>query len=698
MAISAPAPQSTGLQLPTSEFVVLLGDEDGNAPELEGERPDLYPIVVSRLASGRRDDLITLGFRDQDRIVDTKIPIGQKRQVEVRALDSEGEPTIILGWGTIMQKPMRIDEGQERTTIEARIVDAHFGFPAEHYWVLNRTYDPVRLVEVHRPIVFNPEVDGEIVGNFDVSSSDSGEVTAYNDALSVWIDHESIETDKAREWQKQPTLADEENNLWDVRTAIHSICWLLNPNQSYIKNPTLEDLSMMDLFENVDFRNVKVPWGKYLPDVLDAILIPLELGWYLHHSLNENDERETHFRFYRRRVGEEVEMQMQRPQEKRDTTKTNVTALDVTYSILGLANNIHVFGDMGKVQSTFKLLPGWSTEMDSKSAFDLRVGGPVYKKHPEVGRLYVFGEDGSYCGLRPEFGTVPRPLFGGVGAPIIDSDSLLNTQRPIPRRRRFLPCISQHGAEGDNVSDGYVVETYDKVTEKWVRVKWPFQVLEKQMGIIFTGDAVPDALWRCFVTGRPEDAKIRITASIALDRRLKDATGFDAASPSGLNQILSIDMHDKFQFSEVDLNSALPNPVPAGGVPGRIIDTVRIRDYATKVRTIEDAMHADCSLELEGCLHPELHIGDRVPVIAGRDITLKLNNPTADGDEQFYPQIVGFKYHCQQQRLEVMLESFRKERPVVISEHPEPTTDAWEKFRANATGNWRRPKKKRPGM
>lgn len=685
--VAAPPP-NLNLDLNTTEFVVLLGPRDGTVPALEDEVGWLYPIQVSRTANGRRDDSMTFGFNPVPRIVDTTAPVAQKRQIELRALDDQGNPTIVLGWGVMASNPQRIDEESETLSIEVRILDTHFGIRATSYPV----WDPVAAnqVNVMRPIVFNPEVDGVIRPNMDSAPiqyfAGITELDLPDIKPNFWIDPESTETVAAQDYQEGV------QTLWTIRRAIFSVCWLLNAEEEYILNPMFSDLQALDFFDGTEFKNIHIPFGASLPEALDAILIPLEFGWFLEHSLDEGSTgeseddsddiepaRQTKIRFYRRGVGDTVSVGLQRPiptRKIRDTKKTNVTSFDVNYSLLELANRIQVYGEFEKRESTFALQKGWDIDFDNTALAALTVGSPLSLTNPEIGRLWIFNEDGTYIGVRPEL-TVPGDL-----------STLGFSVNPIVRRRRFLPCISTHGDADKTASNQYRVDWYDKTQAGavsstnpadpgWVKVKWPFQVLEKQMGILFEGDTPPGPLWALIKAGTPNLAKVRITATVAGDQRLNYIATRNTNSPNLLDMPLVLDMREKFQSSLVRTTSIF-----SGGPSAQQDDTAAIEAYATAVQEIEDVMRLDCSIELEGCLQPDLQIGDVLPVVKGRNLGLILN---ASGRA---PQIIGFNINCQGQRCELLLESFKKERPQIIKTRGTKTiTDPFERMQAEGQPN-----------
>jgi hypothetical protein len=323
---------------------------------------------------------------------------------------------------------------------------------------------------------------------------------------------------------------------------------------------------------------------------------------------------------------------------------------------------------------TVRLSKAWDPQYDTKRLSELRDSTEFAKDHPEVGRKWVLDTAGDYVGLRPEL-TAPAVLDGVFYAgdePGEDDPPLLVV------RRRFLRCLSQHMDGDDAESNGYRVEWWnanaknagdpeDKFAPGWQRVKWPFSVLEHECGIYFDGDTPPDKLWALIYSDNADDAMVRITATIVGDRRLKgDATRQDgSANKSDIT--MTLDVSDRFQDSRIDESTNYGSIFAANPTEARN-DTEAIQAYAEEVRETTDSLRLDMSLPIEGAYHPEFQIGDVIEKVSGRNIRLLL----ASGR---YPQVVGIVHHCQGQQVELLMESFRKERPRIITGKMEKPQD-----------------------
>ncbi|HEY4260063.1 MAG TPA: hypothetical protein VGM98_07880, partial [Schlesneria sp.] len=183
-------------------------------------------------------------------------------------------------------------------------------------------------------------------------------------------------------------------------------------------------------------------------------------------------------------------------------------------------------------------------------------------------------------------------------------------------------------------------------------------VLEKECGIFFGGETCPLRLWALIYGGTPDLARIRITATIVGDKRIKgDATRRDS-SPNKRDLTLTLTMADKFQDFRVDASANYGSIFQSKPTDARN-DSTAIQTYAEQIRNVEDALRLDLTIPLEGGLHPEYHIGDVINQVSGRNVSLKQSDVR-------YPQIVGIVHHFQQQQVELLLESFRKERPQMV--------------------------------
>ncbi|HTN02938.1 MAG TPA: hypothetical protein VL132_13720, partial [Planctomycetaceae bacterium] len=537
---SAPRPPAGKLREVAEKFVVLLGDKDGGAPTVDDEAPWLVPLSASLTAGGGWLDTLSFAVdlaRAEIRLQDTTVPVGYHRQVELRRLDEDGEPTEIVAWGMIAANSQEI-ELREQVGITARVDRFVFGevLTQSSYW------DPIAETErrVHLPVVFNPEIDDKIEPNR------SDQTDASRGDCHLFFHPESHRLQGAVDLQQQ--VADH----WTLSEAAHWLIWNCNPEEKYITNPTLDDLQAAFAgHDEGQLKNFPLPFGRYLPELLDALLTPFGFGWYLVHTLDaeDDDARKTTFKFFRRGEGPKVFLWQQAPGATIDPVKTTVERISASYDITRLANVVVGRAGFKLYESTFPLIPGWEPGDDEQEFAKLDQGEELFKTYPFAYRKFVLNEAGDYNGTRPEI-TGHYPLIGDIG----DSDLVI-------RRRKFQRCISEHTSDDDAESNGLVLEWWSSIQEGatsptdpadpgWIRARWPFRLLEKECGILFTGPTPPQELYDLFQTGFDE-VHLRLTASLESDYALESTAESRPSSPNGEDVTLFLGVKDRFHFREV---------------------------------------------------------------------------------------------------------------------------------------------------
>lgn len=659
--LSAPAPPNSERSRPAMRLVVLFGPEDGTAPTTEHEVDWLIVDRISLGSGGERDDVISLHCdmaKAGIRLQDTTTPKGFNRQIEVRALDEDDQPTRVIAWGFLARQRQGINDAQEGVTFEARLDRFLFG----------RTFDTVPfydtvhgLMELHRPgaakeFVFNPEIDEIIEGNRSAKQREQGDLEEDSEEAEFvpWyypIDPESTRTSGARFFQTERTK-------WKLGDAILFLCNWLNPDETYITNPHSVDelgLDAIDADDDSRIRNIAIPLHVHLPQALDALLVPLGYSWERVYSLDDSGARVTKLRFFKRGIGHTKELLMQRHGETISNRETNLWEFGAQYSIVDLANEVLVLGNFIGVESTWALMPAWDEEDDELGLEELAPDQSQGIETPFVGRKWVLDTAGDYTNMRTGH-TSPEDLEEVFGEPV-----------PF-RRRAFERCFSQHSTAEDQESLGVRVEWYnedileaedpnDPDDPGWVKVPWPWALLHKEAGIIFNGATPPGQLWQHFEDGHPELARVRITAVLRSDKRLTGHATRRPQSPNGLNLKLVIDASDRFEKTTVHADSIF------NGKPNTARDdSAAITQYAEKIRAIEDCAEIACAPMLDGADHPEYRIGDLISSVGGRN--LALNGYDLESGDARYPQVIGMNLEFSDgQWCELLLETFREERP-----------------------------------
>jgi hypothetical protein len=510
---AAPANPASDIVVPTAKLMVLKSslterpDPDDDLHHALHLRPESY----SRSAGSQKLDTLTLAYNlgyNQLRAHEVlKLPQFNV-QAEVRVLDDEEEPKSLLGWGVLAMQKASMGETDESVSFTYRIDEHLFGRPLTSY----PTFDEATFKrrEIERPLIWNPqrEVNGtpRIMGNR--SHYQDWQVDPAPEKSRYWhfvTDPESTRTLQALEQHGS------EVRRWTLMEAVHALCWWCNPDETWITNPDQQNhlKGVFDAFDpdGLVLKNQEQSYGKYLPSALDELLTPHGFGWYLESSLEDGDPmvRKARLMFFRRGYGMRINLLRQASGVK-TVKKTNVNKMTHEVSLVDMANVIVVRGDLERREATFYLSRCWAEADDALNIEDLDREQPIAIEKPYVGRKWVCDTAGDYTGLRPEYvgpydlaplfdppewsetiayvvgdtvciSGVPNEYYVCVVAntnsePTRDGDPAVSTNvkwRVIDdpsdslaiRRRKFLPCISEHTSGDDATSNRFVLEYWD---------------------------------------------------------------------------------------------------------------------------------------------------------------------------------------------------------------------------------------------
>ena len=276
MAVPPPPPVDL-IRADAVQYLVLLGPEGGDWPTLADEVDYLVPLRFSRSISGQRIDAITFRWDldlSGDRLVDTTTPVGYDRIVDLHVYNPADGTTRRVAWGKISEQSHQFDASSESVMVTARVEAWLIGEYRTSGYYVRHTDGSKQLVD--RPIVFNPEVDGRLQGN-----RSSVKLTSFPGVgeVSVWIDPTSTLTPPARAEQAST------DRLWTLADAVHTLCNMLNPDETFCRNPSLSDLNSIFTLADVDdfelLRNQSVRENLWLGDALDSLLEPFGFAWFL---------------------------------------------------------------------------------------------------------------------------------------------------------------------------------------------------------------------------------------------------------------------------------------------------------------------------------------------------------------------------------------------------------------------------------
>jgi hypothetical protein len=543
-------------------LITLLGPDGGDWPTAAEEVDFLIPRRVARVTGGRQLNAIAFDWaleRSGDRLVDAVTPTGYNRIVDVHAYSPDTGKTRRLCWGKLGEQSHYLSDSTEAVRPAARIEPWLIGEEKTNGHFVSAF--GIRTYRVDQPIVFNPEWDHRIVGN---------RSTKTVAGVNWWSQPESARTPTSRLLQ----LA--HSQRWTLPQVVHTLCRMLNPLETYVRNPDLGDLESVLVADDVDadelVRNVSIDSDLWLSECLDQVLEPLGFGWYLEFdddvATTGIDKLHTAFKFYALGSGDRRTVFLQRPgTEAISREKTNVADYHANLSISELANQIEGFTSPLVVESSFLLHPVWPEANDADDLDDLnkpdeRSSGTVYRK-------FVLNEDGGINSVR----TTPTTAT--------DLDSLLTEPHPadgtrilLNTRRRFLPALSEgldRGTLADNTytdreligENGFLLEyqrRYDDTvganqTDDWIEPDWPFAVLKDECGIRLTG-AIPPEL-HTQLQAYPNDPPLRLTCSIESDFARHKIAAKQASSPQADTVRSIIDLSSRFHVRRVDTTSTL---------------------------------------------------------------------------------------------------------------------------------------------
>lgn len=623
---------------------IRLGDTDGNEPEVSDEpEPAEYRLLtITRTAGGRSLDEATFA-RDLgalgEQLVDLQTPAAWARQIEVwhhlPAEDDEEEGFAYpLFWGELTEQRVGIDRG-EQVVVRAQVQPYHFGEPLRFYRAYDGGIGSSGVRDIHRDPVFNPLVDGKIVGNESGENADNvGEFFDENFSY-LFIDPESSRTQTALD-----LLADSAVR-WNLERAVRTIAFLCNEQETFIDRPTDVDFTALSLQAGEDVSvleplNLRLRRGQYLPAYLDAMLAPHGFSWYLTTDTVDDESTERWIRLFRLGSGPEKEVYLQRPGESLDLEKTNTLQLGMEVSVGELANKVYGHGSLKEYEITVELYRGWAESQDGFNADDLAKNDPdsSYSGATDAWRLWVGNESGDYCGLRSVVAEIPDTAL-----------DLNDLDIYVPMRRPLGPTLE---LDSDGKRLAPIVEWYNNDEEEWQRVppEWGAQILTDQLGVRFTGNAPPADL----VT-EGNDARLRVTGTILADERLTYSNEPRGSSPNLRESALFLDLSDRFHYRHRQDTGDLASVLD--GDADEADDTEDLTTYCDSIRDIEDSAVIRATLVLHGVLL-EYEIGDLITRVDGREISFNRNSE--DAETKRYLQVMGIQTDWQQQQTTLIVE------------------------------------------
>lgn len=660
--------QDSPLSTPVTRFGVYVRD-DSDPMTGEDESPD-YRFAELSLGSGAgRLDTAQFEIVQRDKgLSDAHTPTEFSRKVEIRTPPrTKDEADAGVPDTTIFRGEFGIctaawsEAGTERLNARARVEQWYFGEPITGYTVAKYD-DPDYLYRtMHDDVVFNPEIDEVIEGNrsdhFVEITTDPPSTATDVPKRYVWLDPESSRTSAALGEIQQA------KETWTLPQAVMSLCWLLNPDETYIKNPDYAALNKT-CEDAPSVLNVSIPRGVYLPTALDLLLNPLGFLWRIDYVQKSDDAdppvytTEMRIVVYKRGEGPEKTVTIQPWGQNKDIRKTNVRMAEVEYNIADTANIVKVYGGHLEVEGTFELKRAWTEADDALTADDLRKGEPIdgeadttsqYDAKPHVWRKWVLNEGGDYNGTRS---TVKPITFAFDVNSIEDAGSVFPLgQSNVNKNRRFWPPLTKDpdGRRRDYLVEYFLPAAYGG-TDEWIDVltleNGHFEVLERECGILFTGISPPRE-----IVDLGNDALVRITACLRSDQRISYTTAQATECPNATAITMVVNAETQFfKRSRLDYVTGHPGMwsrftevgfLPDTPTADERDDTTAMTTYANNLRDNESSARIAASITLEGFRH-EYKRGDIITKIDGREISFDQNSKTALSRR--YLQVTGITY------------------------------------------------------
>lgn len=517
----------------------------------------------------------------------------------------------IIHWGQLLQSNLTYGPGGDTVILESRTEPFHYGSPLSATPAI-APHVAANWQFTNDPIVLNPIIDDRVVGNAVVHP-------AFAFPLFCPADNANPRPGRATVITGGFPLE------WNLQSAVAYFSFFLNP-QTYIINGLIGGLNPNPAL----VRNVEIPYGMHLPQILDLLLTPAGYSW----KVDYFGRGARRVRYFELGASNFKRVRMQAPGATADLNQSHIEEaflrVDLSQSLI---NEVKVIGDYPTLEATFELLPGWDAAHDAKgTATDmdkLALEHPDWKTTPElanVWRRWVLNEAGDYRRHRVFNFT---PYFGATNF--------------TPRRRPFSPCIAFDPAENLPLGGrhGMILEWYDNASATWKPVEdfgphGSWAPLDREAGIIFTGEFPPEQLIEQSVsaaatgTGAPTQnmalAKLRITASVRADARVQ----IDRTNPQSLLRVARgrvVDAPSQWCLREVHRSSINNAKIAAGNaVSTAVDDRLAMVAFADDILRQWSAASVDGAITMPGIDIHDYQVGDTLVGLAGRLVDFQLTS------------------------------------------------------------------------
>ena len=609
-------------------FVTQLATTFGNALQGKGEQPEgsveplpingldigLTTRSVTRSAGGQTLDSAQLEWAVVGHLENRTQPANFSQEVQVFADDST-TPTdrTRLLWSDYVTEVEKVGRGKETLTAEAQLRPYHFGrpFPGQTVLAVFAGSDETHIVDMEP--VFNPNIRGKIYGNRSDMKLPAGATEPY-----LFIHPQSVQSAAAETWGGQTA------ERWALAEAVHRMCVSCNPDEIYLRNPSLDDLATLAVAP--DLVDKKLPTGKYLPAYLDALLQPYGFNWWV----DPSDQLQLPIiRLYSKGFGTEKTIKLQAAGFQLELSASDATEYQVARRIGDAPNAVTVKGALLEREVTLPLYPAWTADKDNLERDDLdKTDGASYAANPNVHRLWVANEGADYDGLRTDDHAAVVPDLRDV----FPEDAKYDVHRRIPDE----PLA--YRAANDKTRAPFLVEYKKDSATGWVPLKdevaGNFIMLPDQIGVVFNSDKPPEELVDNVAT-----AKLRITCTIEGDSRVRGVADRQETAVNARENRLVLRVDKQFVDRQVATTGDYAS-VLAGSDADEQDDTTAIQTFAEDLRDQHEIAENACNFVLFGH-HLDYEIGDLITEVEGRSVSL--NQASADATA-VYPQITSITY------------------------------------------------------
>ena len=240
--------------------------------------------------------------------------------------------------------------------------------------------------------------------------------TQFNRSSKTQSESMGPETNDIHLWT-HPEMADAWNSQvfnnqtrseWTLKTAVLSLCSLLNDLETFIYNPCDTELSAVFTGATVPLRDIRIPIGTYLPQALDQLLIPHGYNWYLDYTTATMPT----IRLFKIGSGTQKTLKLQMPSSSLDLTLSNVNRLSIDSNIADSFNEVTVCGDYKRYEVTVPLYAAWNSTVDAWEPYRLAQDSSDFEENQSGWRLGLANEAGDLDTATTRFGQTPTvPAF-----------------------------------------------------------------------------------------------------------------------------------------------------------------------------------------------------------------------------------------------------------------------------------------------